>query len=191
MRRGEIVLGWVSLLAVGVAAPTIVGAATLTGTLPSSATAAHLLFLECTDSGTGAPLSATIQVRDLAPVATPIVSVQLRKGAAATNSSDDGDGDAIASPLVFVNGGSGRYDVYVDKTAAGDEAYEVSGQCWTGTAGSGLAAGTSLFSSQGGAVPSGSLGWQILLVSGLMLAGWVRIAGPAARPPRPGSLGVH
>lgn len=185
MRKRGGVPGGLVLLVVGLAAPRTADAATLSGTLPASATAAHLLFLDCSDSGTGAPLSATVQVRDLAPVAVPVVSVQLRKGAAATNSSDDGDGDAVASPLVFVNAGSGRYDVYVDKTAAGDEAYEVSAQCWTGTAGSGLAAGTAFFSSQGGAVPSGSSIWQQLLVSGLVLAGLGRLAGSAARPQRP------
>jgi hypothetical protein len=150
-------------------------AATLSGSLPSSATAARLLFLECSDGGAGPPLSATVQVRDLAPVAAPIVSVQLRKGAAATSSSDDVDSDASASPLVYVNGGSGRYDVFVDKTASGEEAFEVSAQCWTGTAGSGAPTGTSLFAAQGGAVPAASAPWQVGLVVGLLLTGglWI------------------
>ncbi len=150
--------------------PSAAEAATLTGNLPSSATAAHLLFLDCSDEGAGAPLSATVQVRDLAPVAAPIVSVQLRKGTAATNSTDAVDGDAGASPLVFVNGGAGRYDIYVDKTAAGEEAYEVVAQCWTGTAGTGVATGTALSSATGAPVPVSSLPGQLALLAGL---GWI------------------
>ena len=180
-----------ALLTVGLGAPRAVDAATRTGTLPSSATAAQLLFLDCSDDGAGVPLSATVQIRDLAPGAVPVVSVQLRRGAAATNSSDDGDGDATASPQVFVNGGSGRYDVYVDKSATGEEIYEVSAQCWTGTVGSGAPTGTSLFSAQGGAVPAASLPWQVLLVTGLLLTGLLRIAVPVARPRTPGSARLH
>ena len=119
------------------------------------------------------------------------MSVQLRRGAAATNSSDDGDGDATASPLVFVNGGSGRYDVYVDKTATGEESYEVSAQCWTGTAGSGVPTGTSLFSAQGGAVPAASMPWSVLLATGLLLTGLFQIGVPIARPRDRGSARLH
>jgi hypothetical protein len=158
-------------LAALLGAPGVAGAASLTGSLPASATAARLLFLDCANDGAGAPLSATVQVRDLAPAAAPLVSVQLRKGAAATNSTDDVDGDGAASPLVFVNGGSGRYDVYVDKTAAGEEAFEVVAQCWTGVGGSGAPTGTSLFSAQGGAVPLASLFGRFALGAGLLFAG--------------------
>lgn len=133
--------------------PSSAGADTLAGNLPASATAARLLFLDCSDDGAGAPLSATVQVRDLAPVAAPLISVQLRKGTAATNSTDAVDGDGGASPLVFVNGGSGRYDVYVDKTEAGEEAFEVVAQCWTGAGGTGAATGTALSSATGTPVP--------------------------------------
>lgn len=150
--------------------PWAAEAATLRGNLPASATAAHLLFLDCSDEGAGAPLSATVQVRDLSPVAAPLVSVQLRKGTAATNSTDEVDGDAAASPLVFVNGGSGRYDIYVDKTAAGEEAYEVLAQCWTGAAGTGVATGTALSSAAGSPVPMSSLPGQLALLAGL---GWI------------------
>lgn len=159
------------LLAALVGAPGIAEAASWTGSLPATATAARLLFLDCSNDGAGAPLSATVQVRDLAPAAAPIVSVQLRKGAAATNSTDDVDGDGSASPLVFVNGGSGRYDVYVVKTAAGEEAFEVVAQCWTGVGGSGVATGTALFAATGEAVPVSSLFGRIVLGAGLLAAG--------------------
>lgn len=171
-----------------------VEAATFSGTLTSPASAARLLFLDCSDDGAGPPLSATIQIRDLAPVAAPIVSVQLRRGAAATNSSDEVDGDAGASPLVFVNGGSGRYDVFVDKTASGEEAFEVTAQCWTGAGGSGVPTGTALFAAQGGAVPASSRAWQGLLVAGLMLTGlsWIGSTSPAtARRPEARDLRFH
>jgi hypothetical protein len=176
-KRGSAVrrAGGLAILAASLGVSGTADAATLSGSLPSSATAARLYFLDCSDDGAGLPLSATVQVRDLAPVAAPIVSVQLRRGTAATNSSDDVDGDASASPLVFVNGGAGRYDVFVDKTASGDETFEVSAQCWTGNAGSGAPTGTSLFAAQGGAVPASSMAWQAALVVGLMLTGcfWI------------------
>ncbi len=164
-------LGAALVVAAALAAPGAAGAASLTGNLPAGATVARLLFLDCSNDGAGAPLSATVQVRDLAPVAAPLVSVQLRRGAAATNSTDEVDGDASPSPLVFVNGGAGRYDVYVDKTAAGEEAFEVVAQCWTGTGGSGAPTGTSLFSATGDAVPLASLPARIVLGAALLLAG--------------------
>ncbi len=168
-------LGVFAILAAILGVPRAADAATLSGSLPLPASSAQLLFLDCSDDGAGLPLSATVQIRDLAPVAAPIVSVQLRRGTAATNSSDDVDGDAGASPLVFVNGGAGRYDVFVDKTASGEEAFEVSAQCWTGTGGSGVPTGTSLFAAQGGAVPASSRACQGVLVVGLMLTGrfWI------------------
>jgi len=171
IRRASIL----GILAAILGVPRAADAATIPGSLPSSATAARLLLLDCSNDGAGPPLSATIQIRDLAPVAAPIVSVQLRRGAAATNSSDEVDGDAGASPLVFVNGGSGRYDVFVDKTASGEEAFEVTAQCWTGTGGSGVPTGTALFAAQGGAVPASSGAWPGVLVVGLLLTGcfWI------------------
>ena len=193
MRRRGILLRWGMgvLLVVGLGAPRAGHAVTRTGSLPSAATAAHLFFLDCSDAGAGAPVSATVQVRDLAPVAVPVVSVQLRRGTAATNSSDDGDGDVTASPLVFVNGGSGRYDVYVDKTSTGDETYEVSAQCWTGPAGSGAPTEASLVAAQGEAVPAASLAWQALLMAGLLLTGRLGIGVPVSHAPNPRSVPLH
>lgn len=160
------------------------GAATLPGNLPASATAARLLFLDCADDGAGAPLSATVQVLDLAPVAAPLVSVQLRKGTAATNATDAVDGDGSASPLVFVNGGSGRYDIYVDKTDAGEEAFEVVAQCWTGAGGTGAPTGTTLASATGAPVPFASWPGQVALVTGLFaVARGALRRGPSRRDP--------
>ena len=161
--------------------PRSARAATRSGNLPASASAARLLFLDCSDDGAGAPLSATVQIRDLSPVAAPLVSVQLRKGTAATNSTDAVDGDGSASPLVFVNGGSGRYDVYVDKTEAGGEAFEVLAQCWTGAGGTGAPTGTALSSATGVPVPFSTWPGQAALVACL-----VGVARRALRRARPG-----
>jgi hypothetical protein len=186
--------GVLVILAAVFGVPRAVDAATLAGSLPSSATAARLLSLDCSDDGAGAPLSATVQIRDLGPASAPIVSVQLRRGTAATNSSDDVDGGAGASPLVFVNGGAGRYDLFVNKTASGEESFEVSAQCWTGAAGSGVPTGTALFAAQGGAVPAASVAWQGVLVAGLMLTGVFRIGASSlstARRRAAGDLRAH
>lgn len=148
-----------------------VGAATLSGALGSDATDARLLALDCSDSGSSAPASASIRIRDLAPVNAPVVSVQIRKGFAARSSSDPTDADVDGSPLVVVDGGAGRYDVYVDKNAAGEEAFEVEAQCWTGIGGSGSPAGTALFAQTGGAVPIADGATRAALVAALILLG--------------------
>lgn len=151
-----------------------VGAATLAGTLGSDATDARLLALDCSDSGSGPPASAAIRIRDLAPVNAPVVSVQIRKGFAARSSSDPTDADLDGSPLVVIDGGAGRYDVYVDKNAAGDESFEVEAQCWTGIGGSGSPAGTALFAQSGGNVPMTTPAARAGLVAALgLLGGWL------------------
>jgi hypothetical protein len=161
-------------------------AATLTGALPSSATGASLLVVDCSNSGAGEPASLTIQVRDLAPAQAPIVSVQARRNFAAKSSSDGSDGDGTASPIVFLDEGAGRYDIYVDKNAAGEELFEVTAQCWTGAGGSGVATGTSLFAAQGGSVPASSPLADLLLIGALLATGlfglsqWRRSSGGAS-----------
>jgi hypothetical protein len=150
--------------------------ATLIGTLPGSATEATLLAVECTNDGAGEPASLTIQVRDLAPISSPVVSLQARRGFSAKSTTDAGDGDATASPSVAVNGGAGRYDVFVDKNAEGGEDFEVTAQCWTGTGGTGVPTGTSLFATQGGAVPIGSIWSRIAMLGGLGVMGLASIA---------------
>jgi hypothetical protein len=54
------------------------------------------------------------------------------------------DGDTTSSPAVAVNGGSGAYDVLVDKTDAGAESYTMTFHCFTGPDGTGFHTGTSL-----------------------------------------------
>ncbi len=173
--RRSIALSIAPSLAVALLAGEAIGAS-LVGTLPSSAIEATLLVVECSNDGAGEPVSLTIQVRDLAPISSPVVSLQARRGSSAKSTTDAGDGDAAASPSVAVNGGTGRYDVFVDKNAEGVEDFEVTAQCWTGTGGTGVPTGTSLFAPQGGAVPIGSIWSRIALLGGLGVMGLASIA---------------
>lgn len=176
-RVATVAVALACLLAAGVA-----GAATFSGSLAADATDAVLLGVDCANDGAGAPASLTIAVRDLAPVAAPIVSAQIRKGFAAKNTSDAGDGDVGASPAVFVNGGAGRYDVYVDKNAAGAEAFELTAQCWTGAGGTGSPTGTTVFAAAGGAVPLSAAPARLALLLALLAAGGLLLrAGRASR----------
>ncbi|MCB9725936.1 MAG: hypothetical protein H6748_17945 [Spirochaetaceae bacterium] len=174
-----------ALLGAGLLA-TPAAALTATDTLAADAAAARFLQVTCSDAGAGIPASLAVSVRDLAPVAAPTVSVQIRKGDAATSASDAVDGDASASPVVWLDGGPGLYDVYVDKTDAGEEGYEIAVQCWTGSGGTGTATGTSL-SGLPSPVPAASLLGRMLLAGALAGVAGRRLApGLDARRPRAG-----
>jgi len=153
-----------------VAAAGPAAAATFAGSLPNAAADGVILAVDCTDSGTGAPASLSIAVEDTAPALAPVVSAQIRKGNAAVNTTDSADADGGASPAVFVNGGAGRYDVWVDKSAAGAEAFVVSAQCWTGAGASGSPAGTAIFAIRGGSVPASSAFAALALGAALVAA---------------------
>lgn len=114
------------------------------GVLGAPASYADYYQITCFDDGGGAPASLSLSVSDLAPVAAPLVSAQIQKGNAATNGTDEIDGDAGSSPFVWVNGAAGIYDVFVDKTDTGVESYELSYQCTTGADGSGASTGATL-----------------------------------------------
>ncbi|MFO0691768.1 MAG: hypothetical protein U0900_23940 [Myxococcota bacterium] len=96
----------------------------------------------------------TVQIQDLGPALAPVVSLQARRNFAAKSTTDGIDADGAASPVVTLNEGAGRYDLYVDKNGVGEEAFEVSSQCWTGPNGTGSATGTTLRSAQGEPVPT-------------------------------------
>jgi hypothetical protein len=142
----------------------------------------------CFDDGGGAPAALVTQVLDAAPAAAPLVSVQVQKGFQATSSTDAVDGDAGSSPLVWVNGGSGAYDVFVDKTGAGVEYYTLTYRCTTGVDGGGEETGAMIdpIATGPSEVPSlaplGALG-----LGGCLLAISSRAlraeAGRARRPP--------
>jgi hypothetical protein len=114
----------------------------VSGGLGAAAAATDLYQVTCSDNGTGAPVSLRVQVRDLTPVAVPTVSVQVHASGLLANSSDPVDADTTSSPVIAVNGGAGPYDVLVDKSAAGSEAYTLSFHCQTGPDGTGNHAGT-------------------------------------------------
>jgi hypothetical protein len=122
----------------------VAAALTQTGSLGEPAEEVDYYQAVCSDDGSGAPASLVAQVEDLPPFATPLVSLQLQKGAAATNTTDPGDGDASASPAVWLNGAAGTYDVFVDKSVAGAESYRLSVQCTTAANGGGVPTGTAL-----------------------------------------------
>lgn len=99
------------------------------GSLGKSAGATDLYQVSCsTDSG-GDSDHLNVQVLDSAPAASPMVSVQVQKGAAAANSTDPKDGDTAYSPEVSVTGGNGAYTVMVNKTASGAENYALEYHC--------------------------------------------------------------
>jgi len=130
-------LVWAFLVPTGAAS-----AATGTGTLASPPSAGELIHVECFDDGSGSPASLVAQIEDLPPALAPFVSVQIVRGSAATNGTDPVDGDGAASPAVHIDGGSGTYDVFVNKSGAGEEDWRLSLSCWTGPGGTGVETGT-------------------------------------------------
>lgn len=161
------------LLGIVVAAP--VEASSLTGSLGSDASSAALLSVDCSNSGSGPPASLTIQVSNRAPVSGAVVSAQIRRANAATNTTDPVDDDGLPSPAVFVNGGEGVYDVFVDKSTAGSESFELVAQCWTGAGGTGAPAGTRIFGANGASVPGLGVVGALALCAGLATAGIRRL----------------
>lgn len=161
-----------AVFAIGLA--SVASADTRPGTLGDAASASDYYQITCSDDGSGAPASLSVQIQDGAPVATPVVSVQVKRANAATNSSDATDGDAGSSPLAFVNGGAGAYDVFVDKTSTGTEAYVLTYLCMTGTNGSGVRTGTAITATSV-PTPIPALGFASqLLLCALMLGGMAR-----------------
>lgn len=143
----------------------------LNGRLPSAANEAMLLHVDCVGGGAGEPASMTVQIRDLDPVSPPTLSLQARRSFAAKSTTDAVDGDAAASPVVALNEGAGRYDLYVDKNLAGEEDFEVSAQCWSGIGGTGAPTATILQFAGGVPVPSGSTAFAIALTGILSAIG--------------------
>jgi hypothetical protein len=126
----------------GVGQTGILYAHTQNGSLGAVATATDYYQVTCSNDGNGPPRSLIAQVKDLAPVAPPRVSVQVAKGAVSRSAIDAVDGNAAFSPLVRVAGGAGVYHVYIRKSAAGSEIYTLSFHCKTAADGSGAHTGT-------------------------------------------------
>ena len=89
-----------------------------------------------------------MSIEDAAPVAAPLVSVQVQRGLTVVSVTDRTDGDLVASTEVALDGGGGVYDVLVDKTGAGSETYTLVFHCYTGLGGTGLHTGTSIATRQ-------------------------------------------
>ncbi|TAN69975.1 MAG: hypothetical protein EPN17_06635 [Methylobacter sp.] len=112
----------------------------INGALGKAAGATDYYQVECFDDGAGAADHLVVEIKDLAPVASPLISVQVTKGIIAKNSTDAVDGNATYSPTLTVNGGNGSYYLIVDKTAAKAETYNLQIHCETSA---GLHTGTS------------------------------------------------
>lgn len=115
---------------------------TQNGSLGAAATATDYYQVTCSNDGNGPPASLKAQVRDSTPVAVPIVSVRVTKGAVSRSASDPVDGDVGYSPWVTVAGGAGVYNVYTSKSKSGAEIYTLSFHCMTGATGGGVHTGT-------------------------------------------------
>ena len=138
-----------ALFAIFAIAPGPAAAHTQSGSLGAGASATDLYQVVCSNDGTGAPGSLSVQVLDDAPAAAPRVSVQVRNGLLLSSSSDAVDGDATASPLIHVDVTTTLvFDVLVDKSGAGSENYVLTYHCLTGPNGTGLHTGTDLVTRQ-------------------------------------------
>ena len=111
------------------------------GDLGTGAKRADYYKVSCFNDGSGNADHLSIHIKDLPPVASPLVSVQVIKGILAKNVTDPVDGDTAFSPEMNVKGGNGAYDVIVDKTGAGVEIYALDYHCETS---SGAHTGTSI-----------------------------------------------
>ena len=96
----------------------------------------------CSDDGSGPPVSLVAQVQNRGPNAASTVSVIVHRALAATATSDSTGGDITASPLVYVNGGDGVYNVFVSKAGSGPVNYTLTYHCMTAVNGGGLHTGT-------------------------------------------------
>ncbi len=146
LRRGRAAGILVLLAAIGI--PANAWSHVQNGTLGSAASSTDFYQITCSDDDSGAPASLTFQILDTAPVVSALVSVQAQKGILAINSTDAVDGDATPSPLVWLNGGPGVFDVLVYKTASGNESYSLTFHCMTGPDGTGEHTGTSITTRQ-------------------------------------------
>ena len=146
-------------------------AGSLVGSLEVDAEATDFFEVTCSDAGNGAPASLVVSIEDTAPLAAPLMSEQIVKGNAATNTTDPVDGDAVESSDVFVDGGAGTYDVFVDKTESGVESYVLRFACMTGAGGTGVETGTTIAGTEMTIPAVSSLGQvgMALLVLGLGL----------------------
>ena len=150
---------------IAVAAFWPLGAAAIVqpGSLDAPESDADLFRVTCTDDGSGAPASLRLELLATTAASSRLVSAQIQKGVRATNTTDPTSSDASPAPTVAVDGGPGIYDVFVDKSDAGAETYELDLACMTGAGGTGVPTGIQVEGDE--SVPATPLvGWLALLV---------------------------
>lgn len=120
----------------------------INGTLGNAAGATDFYRVTCSKNANGDTSRFAASVRDLLPVATPLISVQIIKAntSYAKNSTDPVDGNNTPSSSVVIQpvapfSGNGVYEVRVNKTAAGAESYRLNFTCYSST---NLVTGTAL-----------------------------------------------
>jgi hypothetical protein len=114
------------------------------GSLGDPAEATDYYQVTCSDDGSGRPASIIAQIQNRGPATISTVSAVVHRGTAATATADSTGGDINPSPLVFINGGDGVYDVFVSKAAGGAINYTLTYHCMTGPNGGGLHTGTGI-----------------------------------------------
>ncbi len=104
------------------------------GSLGHDRTAIDVYQVHCFDDGRGVSDRMVASIRDLTPVARPLVSLQIASRTQAINTTDRTDGDTASSPLVTLRGGGTGNDFYlmsINKTHTGEEIYSVVFHCLT------------------------------------------------------------
>ena len=131
-----------TLLLLVVAGAGEASAHTQDGSLGDAPESTDYYQVTCSDDGSGPPASLVAQVQNRGPAAASTVSAVVHRGIAATSTSDSTGGDISVSPLVYVNGGDGVYNVFVSKAGGGALNYTLTYHCMTGANGGGLHTGT-------------------------------------------------
>lgn len=133
MKKTTIKNTWVtaSLLVAAVGYTTIASAHDKSGALGTGIGATDYYQITCSNDGHGNADHLALQLRDLAPVAAPVISAQVTKATRAGNTTDQVDGDALASPEINLKGGNGAYYVIINKSKAGSELYTFNYHCET------------------------------------------------------------
>jgi hypothetical protein len=134
------------LVGLGIGEIRVTFAHTIVDSLGAPIKAVDIHQVSCSDDGNGVPTKLVAQIRDNPPSAAPIVNLMTFKSNAALSVSDPVDGDKLYSRRISNSGGAaganGVFNVFVSKTAAGVESYEVEVHCMSSTSGTDVHTGT-------------------------------------------------
>jgi len=106
----------------------------IVGGLGNNRSAIDVFQVRCFDDGAGPNDHLIASIKDLTPVARPLVSLQLSTSTKALNTTDRVDGDPISSPYIKLKGNGTGTDFYllsINKTSSGQESYSVQYHCQT------------------------------------------------------------